>query len=57
LQLLYFRGEKTMALTNWKAFPFFQVSQVPVPADEDGTYVFDVRIDFPMDIAPKSLTV
>lgn len=57
MQLLYFRGEKTMALTNWKAFPFFQVSQVPVPADEDGTYVFDVRIDFPMDIAPKSLTV
>lgn len=31
-----------MALTSWKAFPFFQISQVPVPADEDGSYVFDV---------------
>ncbi|KIW63995.1 hypothetical protein PV04_08955 [Phialophora macrospora] len=30
-----------MALTSWKAFPFFGVSQVPVPADEDGSYVFD----------------
>jgi hypothetical protein len=31
-----------MALTSWKEFPFFSVSQVPVPADEDGSYVFDV---------------
>lgn len=31
-----------MALTSWKAFPFFQVSQVPVPADEEGSYVLDV---------------
>jgi hypothetical protein len=31
-----------MALTSWKEFPFFSVSKVPVPADEDGTYVFDV---------------
>ena len=31
-----------MALTSWKQFPFFTVSQVPVPADEDGSYVFDV---------------
>ncbi|KIW82030.1 hypothetical protein Z517_05057 [Fonsecaea pedrosoi CBS 271.37] len=30
-----------MALTSWKAFPFFEVSQIPVPADEDGSYVFD----------------
>ncbi|ETN42149.1 uncharacterized protein HMPREF1541_04090 [Cyphellophora europaea CBS 101466] len=30
-----------MALTSWKAFPFFTASKVPVPADEDGTYVFD----------------
>ncbi|KAJ9613237.1 Vacuolar protein sorting-associated protein 11 [Cladophialophora chaetospira] len=30
-----------MALTSWKDFPFFNVSQVPVPADEDGSYVFD----------------
>lgn len=34
-----------MALTSWKDFPFFNVSQVPVPADEDGSYVFDVRSD------------
>ena len=31
-----------MALTSWKQFPFFTASQVPVPADEDGSYVFDV---------------
>jgi hypothetical protein len=31
-----------MALTSWKAFPFFNVSQVPVPAHEDGSYLFDV---------------
>jgi hypothetical protein len=31
-----------MALTSWLAFPFFQASQVPVPADEEGSYVFDV---------------
>jgi hypothetical protein len=31
-----------MALTSWMNFPFFNVSQVPVPADEDGSYVFDV---------------
>ena len=31
-----------MALTSWKSFPFFTSSKVPVPADEDGTYVFDV---------------
>ncbi|KAK4936271.1 Vacuolar protein sorting-associated protein 11 [Elasticomyces elasticus] len=30
-----------MALTSWRQFPFFNVSQVPVPADEDGSYVFD----------------
>ncbi|EXJ94412.1 hypothetical protein A1O1_02806 [Capronia coronata CBS 617.96] len=30
-----------MALTSWKEFPFFNVTQVPVPADEDGSYVFD----------------
>ncbi|KIW34222.1 uncharacterized protein PV07_01014 [Cladophialophora immunda] len=30
-----------MALTSWKSFPFFDVSQIPVPADEDGSYVFD----------------
>ncbi|KAL2444139.1 Vacuolar protein sorting-associated protein 11-like protein [Exophiala dermatitidis] len=30
-----------MALTSWKEFPFFDVAQVPVPADEDGSYVFD----------------
>ncbi|EXJ84853.1 hypothetical protein A1O3_05528 [Capronia epimyces CBS 606.96] len=30
-----------MALTSWKEFPFFNVSQVPVPADDDGSYVFD----------------
>jgi hypothetical protein len=40
-----------MALTSWKAFPFFTVAQVPVPADEDGTYVFDVS-SFPHNIAP-----
>ncbi len=33
-----------MALTSWKQFPFFNVSQVPVPADEDGSYIFDVRL-------------
>jgi hypothetical protein len=33
-----------MALTSWKEFPFFSVSQVPVPADEDGSYVFDVSL-------------
>lgn len=32
-----------MALTSWKSIPFFNVSQVPVPADEDGQYVFDVN--------------
>jgi hypothetical protein len=31
-----------MALTSWKAFPFFTVSQVSVPADGEGSYVFDV---------------
>jgi hypothetical protein len=31
-----------MALTSWKAFPFFAVSKVPVPADGEGLYVFDV---------------
>ena len=31
-----------MALTSWKSFPFFTVTQVPVPADPDGSYVFDV---------------
>lgn len=31
-----------MALTSWKTFPFFTVNQVPVPADEDGAYIFDV---------------
>ena len=31
-----------MALTSWKAFPFFTVAQVPVPADEDGAYIFEV---------------
>lgn len=30
-----------MVLTNWKAFPFFTVAQVPVPADDDGAYIFD----------------
>ena len=35
-----------MALTSWKQFPFFSVSQVPVPADEDGSYVLDVRLDY-----------
>ncbi|KIX00050.1 uncharacterized protein Z518_10977 [Rhinocladiella mackenziei CBS 650.93] len=30
-----------MALTSWKAFPFFNVSQIPVPANEDGSYVID----------------
>lgn len=34
-----------MALTSWKTFPFFNVSQVPVPADDDGSYVFDVSYD------------
>lgn len=43
-----------MALTSWKAFPFFQVSQVPVPADEDGSYVFDVRINSPTVPAQSS---
>jgi len=33
-----------MALTSWKQFPFFNVSQVPVPADEDGSYIFDKDI-------------
>ncbi|KIW97935.1 uncharacterized protein Z519_01519 [Cladophialophora bantiana CBS 173.52] len=33
-----------MALTSWKDFPFFEVSQVPVPADEDGSYVFDNEV-------------
>ncbi len=42
--LPYGRSQPTiMALTSWKEFPFFAVSQVPVPADEDGSYVFDVR--------------
>lgn len=36
-----------MALTSWKAFPFFSVSKVPVPADEDGTYVFNVSARSP----------
>lgn len=36
-----------MALTSWKAFPFFTVSQVPVPADEDGAYIFEVRLHGP----------
>ena len=31
-----------MALTSWKAFPFFTATQVPVPADNDGAYIFDV---------------
>ena len=31
-----------MTLTSWLEFPFFTASQVPVPADEDGSYVFDV---------------
>ena len=38
-----------MALTSWKAFPFFTASKVPVPADEDGTYVFDVSDQFHSD--------
>ena len=38
-----------MALTTWKTFPFFTVTQLPVPADEDGTYIFD-----PIDL--RSLT-
>lgn len=33
-----------MALTSWKAFPFFTVAQVPVPADDDGAYIFDVHL-------------
>jgi len=34
-----------MALTSWKQFPFFSVSQVPIAADEDGDYIFsnDIR--------------
>ena len=32
-----------MALTSWRAFPFFATSQVPVPADDEGSYIFDVR--------------
>jgi hypothetical protein len=31
-----------MALTSWKAFEFFTKEQVPVAADADGRYVFDV---------------
>lgn len=31
-----------MALTSWKQFSFFTSSQVPVPADPDGAYIFDV---------------
>ncbi|KAK6384760.1 Vacuolar protein sorting-associated protein 11 [Exophiala oligosperma] len=31
-----------MALSSWKQFPFFNVSQVPVPADEEGSYIFEV---------------
>ncbi|KIW12066.1 hypothetical protein PV08_09340 [Exophiala spinifera] len=30
-----------MALSSWKHFPFFNVSQVPVPADEEGSYIFE----------------
>lgn len=46
-----------MALTNWKVFSFFTASQVPVPADEDGAYIFDVSwfkhdIDGPADANP-----
>jgi len=37
-----------MALTSWKAFPFFTVSQIPVPADDDGSYVFDVFVLSPI---------
>jgi hypothetical protein len=33
-----------MALTSWKAFQFFSKTELPVPADEDGGYPFDVRI-------------
>jgi hypothetical protein len=32
-----------MALTSWKAFQFFSKTELPVPADEDGAYPFDVR--------------
>ena len=42
-----------MALTSWKAFPFFSVSKVPVPADEDGTYVFDVS-HWPLSFPPAT---
>ncbi len=31
-----------MALTSWKAFQFFSKTELPVPADEDGGYPFDV---------------
>jgi hypothetical protein len=34
----------SMALTSWKAFQFFSKTELPVPADEDGCYPFDVRI-------------
>ncbi|RMZ75253.1 hypothetical protein DV738_g5582, partial [Chaetothyriales sp. CBS 135597] len=33
-----------MALTSWKSFPFFTVTQVPVPADDQGSYVFDNEV-------------
>jgi hypothetical protein len=46
-----------MALTSWKEFPFFAVSQVPVPADEDGSYVFDVTPPFQKALQNCSLTI
>jgi len=45
-----------MALTSWKTFNFFTKSEVPVPADEDGNYPFDVSGSRDMPV-PHFLTV
>ena len=45
-----------MALTSWKAFQFFSKTELPVPADEDGRYPFDVRISTACPMALRCLT-
>lgn len=46
-----------MALTSWKAFPFFSAVQVPVPADENGSYVFDVGRPLMNDVSSNHLLI
>ena len=45
-----------MALTSWKAFQFFSKTELPVPADEDGHYPFDVRSSTASLVSLRCLT-